>query len=116
EKFAQVIERLKTFDRNCRRKGASVYLSYMPLPRPALKNSLVSLAYIHKELTSSLDIPIVNLPETLVFPPHEFYDSVAHLTLAGKKKRSRILLEGLVRHLPAGLPPQQASRKQKARQ
>ncbi|MEK6236358.1 MAG: hypothetical protein N2C14_16750 [Planctomycetales bacterium] len=116
EKLERVADRLNAFARACRTKGVTLYLSYSPLPQPAFKGSRRALSHLHRNLKELLDIPIVNSPETLVFPQGEFYDSMAHLTLAGKKKRSRILLEGLVRHLPAGLAPQQASRKQKARQ
>lgn len=96
--FRQAAKKLNRFAHFCRRKGASVVLAYAPVTEANYEKWKPRYEAFHRDLSASLEFPVIGRPEDAAFPTSDFFDSQNHLAKAGQLKRTRVLVAGLNRH------------------
>jgi hypothetical protein len=99
--LARSVSRLNRCAAICRSRGATVVYSYPPVVDTTLKGSIKSVRQIEATLLRSLQMPIVNQPQSTAFHASQFFDTDKHLVRSAQQQRSRILLQGLTRELAA---------------
>ncbi len=90
---------LNRFGSDCRERGASVYLSFPPVPQDQLPGTDAAVRQIESALHRDLAFPIIDDPRQATLPPHEFFDTHYHLSAEGRERRTRRLLDHLSQHL-----------------
>lgn len=96
DEVAPVVKRLNEFATQCRAQGASVYLSYPPMPRHRFAASRVGLHQLQKLLDRELEIPQIDRPSDHVYSADEFFDTYYHLTAETATRRTRKIRDSLL--------------------
>ncbi len=99
ESLEKSIALLNRFHDDCRARGATVYLSFPPVPEDQLAANEAAVRQIESALRSKLAFPILDDARQMTFPPHEFFDTVYHLSAVGRQKRTQRLLGNLSRRM-----------------
>jgi hypothetical protein len=109
ENLKQTIDRLNRFAVHCAKRRAQAVFSYPAVPVEEYERSRNEIQKLHAALSVQLDMPILHLPEDVVYSRDAFFDSVYHLTRAGAERRSELLASRLsdsilriAREQPAG--------------
>jgi len=92
---ATTIKLISSFMENCKKKGATCYLSF-----PAADIYFISPYKVRLEVlytTCNKDFPgsILENPVTLIWPQSYFFDTVYHLSKEGREKRTQLLIEAI---------------------
>ena len=97
------IEYLNQYAEYARDKGASVYFSFSPMNKEALKEGTESgdIYEYFKYLQDSLDFPVISNPEVYLMDSVWFYDSNFHMNNAGAVLHTKHLINDII--LAAGL-------------
>jgi hypothetical protein len=90
---------LNQFHDDCLARGATVYLSFPPLPKQHFDASRNAVCQIEAALRRELAFPILDDAEQMTFPEHEFFDTMYHLDAAGREKRTLALLNNLSQYV-----------------
>ena len=88
-RLERAIKILNRFAQECDDRGATVYLSYPPMPTEKYAASVKVIAHITQTLESELQIPVLHRSDQFVFPLDQFFDSSYHVTKAAGDRRSR---------------------------
>ncbi len=91
EKYLMASQRINQCAEACRRKGATVFLAYSPIPEPVFERSVQSLNAAHHFLEANLDIPILHPPTSVKYPVSYFFDTVNHLYRQGASIRTEMI-------------------------
>ena len=100
-------EQLNRFARQCRGLGGPVYFAYPAVPSAVLNEYPHEVQELDRFLRETLEFPLINRPEEAMLPEESFFDSGYHLTEAGVRQRTNLLIAALAAH---GLRQPEASR------
>ncbi len=89
--FEKDIEQLNIFYRKLKAKGCKVYMMNPPFP-DCVHELLKEEVNVLKEYYETIEIPIINNVEDVVYAKDHFYDSVYHLNEVGKKRWNNYLV------------------------
>jgi hypothetical protein len=93
--FGKMTRALNQFDAECRRKGVRAYFFYPSLPETRYRAHADQVKTFRAELDRTLKMPVINTPESVVYPDSFFYDTEYHLTPYGVAVNAHRLVESL---------------------
>jgi len=96
---AAAVAHLNRFHQHCAARGVRVFFSHAPYEKKHFEQSREAIQRLERLLHESLNIPMLDRPEDLVFPGTDFFDSAYHLNLPAKTVRSERLADNLARAL-----------------
>jgi hypothetical protein len=91
---------LERFRAHAERRGARVVFDYPAIPAPHFQASSAWIGRIHGELRRRGSVPLLSGPRETVLPISGFLDTPYHLTEAGRRVRTRGMVERLRTALP----------------
>ncbi len=94
-----VIPVLNKFKSYAERRGAQVFLIYPSLAELQYSKNEGKITLLHDLLVKEMKIPVLSGPRDYVFPETYFYDTVYHLTSAGRKARTQKVILDLKKAL-----------------
>ena len=95
----RAIKSLNYFNKIAKEKGVKVFYAYPPLLKRVLDKSRTEIRVVEKELSQSLEFPILDKPEDVAYPENHYFDTRYHLNKIGIEKRSKHLSERLSGHI-----------------
>lgn len=99
ECLQQSIDALNRFERACRKRGVTVYLSYPPLERTTFADSRRVIENLHRAIETHVRIPLLHPPEVFALDRQCFYDTGYHLNKEAGKERTRHLADAIRRQM-----------------
>ena len=93
---AEAIHHLNRFAAACRDQGAQVFLSHPPLEQRLFARNQPAIEELEKTLRDRLQFPLLDMPGEMAFPIEYFFDTVDHLNLKGKLRRSDLIADRLL--------------------
>jgi hypothetical protein len=94
-RFRGHLERLRRFDRECRSRGISCFLSYPAVVQEGLEGRRAAFDAVTRSLEEDLPMAKLHGPEEMIFPAALFFDTEEHLSYEGKERRTRVLIDAL---------------------
>ena len=73
-------------------KEAKVYFAFPPYTESQYKRNKSVIEKYQTQYKTELSCPIINTPQTFIFPDSNFYDSGYHLDKNGREKRTQIMI------------------------
>ncbi len=95
----RTINSLNAFNQVAQKKGVKVFYTYPPLLKRLLQKSRAEIRVLEKELSQSLEFPILDKPEDVAYSENHYFDTRYHLNKIGVKKRSKHLFERLLAYV-----------------
>lgn len=95
----RTINSLNAFNQVAQNKGVKVFYAYPPLLKRLLEKSRREIGIVEKELSQSLEFPILDTPDDVAYPENHYFDTRYHLNIIGVEKRSKHLFQRLSTHL-----------------
>jgi hypothetical protein len=84
----QEIKALNNFARSVRSRGAVAYFCYPSYCQSEFQRNKQAIRYYQRQFENRLEMKIINTPEACAYPDSLFFDTVYHLTDAGRKRRT----------------------------
>ena len=90
--YSDEINALNDFVAYAKNKGADVYYTYPTYMASEYHLNKEVIAQYDAQFQKQLTCPIINTPESFVFPDTDYFDNVYHLNRAGRAKRTQVMI------------------------
>lgn len=74
-------------------KKVQLFFVYPPFPKEDFEKNKEAILHFEKQLQDGLQFPILGNSTDFIYPESDFFDTVYHLNLSGREKRTRRLVE-----------------------
>jgi hypothetical protein len=91
--YSEEITILNAFIADATQKGAEVFYTFPAYIESEYKLNNLVLNQYENQFKNQLKCPIINTPETFVFPNEDFFDTAYHLNKNGRKKRTELMIK-----------------------
>jgi hypothetical protein len=91
--YSEEITILNAFIADANQKGAEVFYTFPAYIESEYKLNKLVLNQYENQFKNQLKCPIINTPETFVFPNEDFFDTAYHLNKNGRKKRTELMIK-----------------------
>ncbi len=105
----ETVECLNNFAKAAERRGARVWFSHPPLPRPLFEQNKEAFDELETVLARDVRMPQLDRAEDLVFPFEFFFDTWYHLARPGVERRTQLLSERMAAQYRSIEPNRSAS-------
>lgn len=90
--YSDEINTMNAFIDYANQKGAKVYYTFPAYIESEYKLNKSVIAQYEKQFQEQLKCPIINTPQSFVFPNADFFDTAYHLDKNGREKRTQIMI------------------------
>jgi hypothetical protein len=91
--YSEEITVLNAFIDAANQKGAQVFYTFPTYIESEYKLNKSVLNQYENQFKNQLHCPIINTPETFVFPNEDFFDTAYHLNKNGREKRTELMIK-----------------------
>ncbi len=91
--YKEVINAFNTFIEVANQKGAEVYYTFPAYMSSEYQLNKAVIAQYQAQFQQELKCPIINTPESFVFPDTYYFDTAYHLNKEGRDKRTEIMID-----------------------
>lgn len=89
------VDELNAFEEYARGRNVKAFFLFPAFPESEYKKNSGAINKLFRDLKADLNIEILNRPEDVVFPDSLFFDTVYHLTKAGREKRTELVIKAI---------------------